>query len=881
MNTLLELNVPNNVNYNNEADYAIVFGANAGNTTANVDLYATANITKQTSLTSISDAVRDLLIDVQFSNVGVVSMQYAGTWSNIGLLQITPAAWRVNGIRSVVQYNEAFANVKYTDLTGVSYNSGEYAYITTVNDQAGNTRTWTTTVNVIEQPTLAVSGNVIYNEDTATPVTQVTLDVEAGTALPFRLTANIASAYGTLSNGVVSGNSIYLDGNSTSINDQIASGGIVLLPASDFVSNVANAIGFTLTQYGNVISTANANLQIGTAHNEYSLTTSYGYAEDVTVPMVFDITDLDTHATGFVSTFAQTSGPTSQFYVNGVAQGYGNSAVLSNSKANINVANVSFLPYPDSTANIGLTYSQVKILPSGNVTQASNVAISLTNTSSENQYSLPSTGTYVEDTLYSFGNTITDTDIRAQSYTIVLQQTSGNAGQFYRSGNLAVSNAYSTWTISDSKANINNTIEWKPPVDYIGNVVFTYTQSKLNVFGNTQVQANAVTATRSCSSTNPEISNMIDRTYTTNNITQLFSTSTPYINDGPDYGQSYTITLNSSIGKFGNTSTYFTSGAWGDLANTYSFTGNTTLVNSNFANIRFAPTQRSSGNSTFTYTQSRDGVAQVNVSKVLTANVQAFTGANTYTFTTSGNVTPTFIQSQYGLANVLIVAGGGGGGGNCADINQGGGGGGGGEVKTVTFASPLQSTTTIPVTIGSGGSPGSYSSAGSQGGNTTVVIVGNTYTATGGGGGYTGSSCTGGDYYGTPGYYGGAGGLFLWNLSGGAGTYRWTGGGGAGASANGTPASQGSEAGNVRYPIAGVGGNGISSSLSGSTVYYGGGGGGAFAGGAGGVGGGGAGGTNLTDGGANGTPNTGGGGGGAGKNGQGAGGSGIVIIKIS
>jgi len=115
MSTIQDLNTARTITYNDEANYAIVFGANAGNITANVDSYASANITQQTTLTSITSPVRDLLLDVQFSNVGNVSMAYVGTYSNIGILQVAPAAWRVNGIRSVAQYTEAFANVKFTD----------------------------------------------------------------------------------------------------------------------------------------------------------------------------------------------------------------------------------------------------------------------------------------------------------------------------------------------------------------------------------------------------------------------------------------------------------------------------------------------------------------------------------------------------------------------------------------------------------------------------------------------------------------------------------------------------------------------------------------------------------------------------------------------
>lgn len=716
MSTIIDLNTARTITYNDEANYAIVFGANAGNITANVDSYATANITQQTTLTSITSPVRDLLLDLQFSNVGNVSMAYAGTYSNIGLLQVAPAAWRVSGIRSVAQYTEAFANVKFSDLTGASNITPEYSYVTTVNDQAGNTRNWTTTVNVIQQPTISITGNVIYNEDTLTNVTIANVVVDPTSIVTFRLFANTAAGNGTMTDGVTTGNSIFIDGNAASLNSQITAGAIKFLPASDLVSNVGNAINFALGNTTAIFSTANANIQIGTVHDEYSLTTSYNYTEDDTKQIIFAITDLDTHATSFTSTFAQASGNTSQFYVNGVAQGYGNSAVITNTKAIINSANVSFLPYPDSTANIGLTYTQVKTTATGNTTQASNIAITMVNTVSHDDYSFAA-GTYDEDTLAPFGNTITDQDIRAQSYTITLQQTAGNAGVFYRSNVAVAGNANTLLTISNSKANINSTVSWLPPVDYTGNVTFTYNQSKLNVFGNTNTQASNVTAVFSVANTNPEISNMIARTYTTNTITQLFSTSTPSINDGPDYGQSYTYTLSSNIGKFGNSSAYF-SGNIGNIANTYTFTGNMTLVNSDFANIRFAPLSRSTaGNSVLTYTQSRDGASQVNTTANLTANVQAFTTA-TYTYTSNSTFAATFSQANYGTANIVVVGGGGAGAGpNCVS-------GGGGAGNFANIENQTLDTSTVNIVVGQGGKSGNATAnTRSHGGNSSGPVI--------------------------------------------------------------------------------------------------------------------------------------------------------------
>jgi len=845
MNTIIDLNTTANVTFVNEADYEIVFGTNAGNTTANIDAFTSANISKQTTLTSITDTVRDLLIGVEFSNVGVVNMAYSGPYSNISLQQIAPAAWRINGIRSVAQYDEAFANVRYSDQLGAQLTSPEYSYVTTVNDQSGNTRSWTTTVDVLQQPSIAVSGPIVYDEDTITNVTQVSALFDPLSTQTFRLFANVVSTYGTLTDGVSTTNSIFIDGNGASLNAQIAAGAIKFWPASDLASNVANAISFSIGNTSAIFETVNANIQIGNVHDEFSLTSAYNYSEDSTVQMVFDITDLDSNpGISYVSTFAQTSGDTSQFYINGVAQGYGNPAVLTNSKANINVANVSFLPYPDSTANVGLTYSQVKVTPGGNVVQASNVAITLTNTASHNEYAFPVSNTYAEDTRYNFGNTITDLDTRAQSYTIELQQTSGNIGQFYRGGSL-VGFANSVLSISNSKANINNTVSWQPPVDYTGNVSFTYNQSKVDVFGNTIVQASNVVGNITNSGTNPEVANMINRTITANTVANIFATSTPSISDGPDYGQLYTITLSSPVGRFGN------SAANAAAASTYTYTGNIAQVNNEFTNMKFVNNRdQGATTSNFTYTQSRDGVLQVNTTPTLTVNAGTIT-ASTYEFTSNTTFTPTFEQYYWGNVRYLGVGGGGGGAGS-----QGGGGGGGGKSGGFTTLQPGP----YSIVIGAGGASATLSGTGTvkggDGGSTYVVYAGDVYFEAPGGEGGTRTTLSTDNRGGNS-----------QTRVGGTGRSDGGGGGAAAGSADG---------GNATFGNAGDGAPGGASTITGTTVFYGGGGGGGNNG-AGGTGGGGSGG--LTDNRRNGTNGLGGGGGGGLTPGNG--GSGRFIFRIT
>ncbi len=511
MNTIIDLNTVNTITYNDQASYAIVFGTNLGNTTQTIDSFASSNIAGQCSLTSITSPVRDLLVDLAFDQADAVILTYVGTYGNISLQQIAPATWRVSGIRSVAQYNEAFANVRYTDQSGAVANTNpEYSYTTTVNDQSGNTRTWTTGVNLLGVPSLAVGGIQTYNEDTYTPITVVQVEVDPDNTQTFRLYANIANAsYGSMTDGIVTGNSVSIDGNVISLNTQLDDQIIKYWPASDFVSNVANAITFNLYKSGNLLSTANVDLQIGSQDTDFSLTTSYGFAEDVPTRMIFAITDQDSHPdVSWVSTFAQTSGPAWKFYIDGVALAANTPAVLANTKSNINVANVSFLTYPDSTANVGLTYSQVKILPTGNVVQAANIPITLTNTSSHSDYSLTTSYNIAENGAVAIASGITDLGVDYDYYTVTINQTSPSMstypGRFrmneYLSGFENPMNPYDPFAnlttsagspganlvfSSTNKLDFNQGVfgasgpfGYAAPLDYTGNITLQFSQTK-------------------------------------------------------------------------------------------------------------------------------------------------------------------------------------------------------------------------------------------------------------------------------------------------------------------------------------------------------------------------------------------------------------------
>jgi len=220
-----------------------------------------------------------------------------------------------------------------------------------------------------------------------------------------------------------------------------------------------------------------------------------------------------------------------------------------------------------------------------------------------------------------------------------------------------------------------------------------------------------------------------------------------------------------------------------------------------------------------------------------------------------------FLTVNQGSYNITYVAVGGGGG--AKDVgssgNWGSGGAGGGKV-TASVTSVTPGTTVLTVTIGGGGA------AGSQGSSSLITGVVDAI------GGYPNSQSFGNPTGGASGngYTGGSG------IGSGGGLTGQGGGGGAGAAANGNNAAFVDP-----YFVAGSGGAGAETLITGTSAYFGGGGGGGSynAGGAGGVGGGGQG--NGGQGTTNGTVNTGGGGGGYyGEGNGGSGGSGVLFLSM-
>lgn len=235
-----------------------------------------------------------------------------------------------------------------------------------------------------------------------------------------------------------------------------------------------------------------------------------------------------------------------------------------------------------------------------------------------------------------------------------------------------------------------------------------------------------------------------------------------------------------------------------------------------------------------------------------------------HTFTASGDFE---ITSGSGNVEYLIVGGGGATPASMAASNAQGGGGGG---RVIEGQASL-SVAIFPVVVGAGGTTGN----GSDSSFNSITAIGG-----GVGGGYTTDGGDGGSGGGAPGNSNSPGvavGSTGYGNDGGGNSGSGYAGGGGGAGAVGVAGE---------FAKAGDGGDGIASSITGSSVYYGGGGGGGMgtnigSGGVGGLGGGGNGATYPSTDAQAGAANTGGGAGGcrANQTTGAAGGSGVVIVR--
>lgn len=660
MNTIQDINSPGDVSYNQQSLYSITFGNSLGAGNTVVDSGFTYQPLKQVPITALSNCVRDVLIDFNFGATAVVStIDYTGPNANLGVLQIAPNAWRAYGVRTIAAYDEIFANTSIKDLAV----SNSYSYNTVVLDQAGNTRTWSTAVTTRANPAISLTGNVIYDEGINRTLTEIGLTNSGNATGNYTVQTSIATpAIGTLSNIIVTGSTVQTRGNVTSLTAQIAAGNVIYVPATDLASNVASGIQVSLQRSFDlsVVSTANINLQIGNVNPEFALTQSRTLFEDLGGAIAAHITDNDpvntTYRVRYVQTAPVPTDPTDtcRIFSDGILPAApvrnGDTGYLTTTRSVFNaflpIENAFYLVPPiDYVGNITILYNQEKFVGNTFVTQAANVPVAISIVG-HNETNPVSVANYSEGSIVALANSfvgnptgsetnrgmITDLSYSGipepityvQTWTQVTPDPAVYQARWFNSStaNLQVASGWSARGVANvvrsgtrEAANQLN-IAYTPPLNYTGNIVLRFDQTK-NQEGNTFIQSSNVQFT---------MQNSGNTTVFTCNppTTGFILNSIPFSNvslTDNDTLAERLYTLNVSV-LSGNANITINGSNVGTTAN---ISGNKSTVNSSVASANSFITA-SSGNSSIQYTLTRTApdTTQINqTTKTLTMTVPA------------------------------------------------------------------------------------------------------------------------------------------------------------------------------------------------------------------------------------------------------------------
>ena len=286
----------------------------------------------------------------------------------------------------------------------------------------------------------------------------------------------------------------------------------------------------------------------------------------------------------------------------------------------------------------------------------------------------------------TYGYTITPSTPSAIS-TITVAGSGGTA---------SFNNSTKVLTLTGSRSEINarlSLITVTPGVDFASNFTLTYACSTPRADTATKVQVVSI------GSTDTEVVNMnVNRNFLANASNSIFTATTPQISDNDATNPSYTVVFSSNNGIFSystSLSPVIDSGG----SNPLSITGTKTFINDRFSTVKFYPTVNFSGNTTFTYTQFKNGVQQVSQSVALIGAANTFATVLIQIFA-SQTYTPTPELLLYSQYEIVLVGGGGGGG----AFN--GAGGGGGAVTTAVGQQWINQT--YNAVVGAGGLGGTY-----------------------------------------------------------------------------------------------------------------------------------------------------------------------------
>lgn len=167
MNSLQDLNAWGNtaINFADPDAYDIVFGTAAGNITLSVAEDSEFAVPKQTAITTLDDATQDVLVTFVVDDATRVDdIYYTGNFGNIAVQKTSTDTWTGLGIRNITRYDELFANTRVV-LPADSIDN--FDIVVTVNDQRGNTQSWTVTTAITDSPEFTAPDTVfgIVGED--------------------------------------------------------------------------------------------------------------------------------------------------------------------------------------------------------------------------------------------------------------------------------------------------------------------------------------------------------------------------------------------------------------------------------------------------------------------------------------------------------------------------------------------------------------------------------------------------------------------------------------------------------------------------------------------------------------------------------------------
>lgn len=315
---------------------------------------------------------------------------------------------------------------------------------------------------------------------------------------------------------------------------------------------------------------------------------------------------------------------------------------------------------------------------------STNFSVNLSNTFSSTEYAEDTLSQILNapDIISSSETATFSLAIQASTPTDVEEMESTGSG-----GTSTWNNTTKTLTIAGTKSQINSHLDalyMRPYQDLETTISLVYTATR-DSDGVQSTKTQSVT----CTTTNAEIVDMIgyDRYYYRNSESPLFSynTDTPYIDDeGVESTVSYTVTFNSADGQFGIPAD---SVAYQD---TLTITGNKAYINEQIYKVWFKADDIDY-DTTFTYTQERSGIEQVNTTVDLLYGGIGFV-VRTYDTAGTHSLTLDSTETTNNVFDVLLVAGGGGG---------GVAGGAGGTVVTWTGLTTGAGDYTI--TVGDGG----------------------------------------------------------------------------------------------------------------------------------------------------------------------------------